>query len=199
MFLLSCQIYAQSDQSIKLPTITTTDGETYSDVTVTRINGTEVRFMHSNGVKSIPLSSIQRDAITSVLFEKVGEQAKLTQLEKEKQYQEQLAKEQRAQAEQAAEMEKARALLAENKPLELDLWRKILSGKKTTEVKELIGPPLTVKEVMININPFNRMGDYRKVWIYHAKVLDSDSGTTKSMHVFFESSVGNVVDVRYGE
>jgi len=69
LLILSSLLHAQSEERLKLPVLVTASGETYSNVTVTSINGDVIRFLHSDGVSSIAISSIKKDSNSAKVFE----------------------------------------------------------------------------------------------------------------------------------
>ena len=78
---------AQEVQPINLKEITTTDGEIYSNVNVTKITNGYVRFIHNTGSASLPIGKIKKDDYSKALFDRfeiMNQQEKTVQAQQEK-------------------------------------------------------------------------------------------------------------------
>lgn len=178
--------HLNADEPIKLESLTTTDGTKYSNVTVTKITGDTIRFMHSDGINSVSINIVKKDPSSMQLFEKVEQLAKQDQLIKEKREHEERANQLRIQEQQANEMQSIRQLIAENKPIKIDIWKKLLEGKDMSQVRDLLGPPNNVTDTALSWMGQTTRDDFRTKWTYADKAIDSDSGARVYMYIYFE-------------
>lgn len=157
IYIISANMNAQSIQeNIPIEKITTLDGETYTNVTVTSISEDKIRFIYSDGIKSMPISKINSDAFSAKIFNCISEMAKQSRLANDKMARDnQIAKEKHYLAIGNLVLDEVRKLRSKGDYIRQKLLNKEFSdielsneleGMSPTDVKILLGPPDSGKD-----------------------------------------------------
>ena len=77
-----CSLVAQTTPSTKLPKLTTVNGTTYTDITVTSVEAAGIRITHDSGLTTIPWAQVPADLRTALGYDpqKMAEAAKQAQV-----------------------------------------------------------------------------------------------------------------------